>query len=295
MNSNINKKLTKKKVIFSNKVEHKHWVGDGFNVYGLLRPNQNINKFISPFIMHDYASPKQFPRTSTPKGVGGHPHRGFETVTLAYQGEVEHRDSSGGGGIIKPGDVQWMTAGSGLVHDEFHSREFCKTGGMFEMVQLWVNLPKKVKMTPPKYQSIINENIPKINIGTRSELRVISGSFNHTKGPASTFTQINIYDINANHKDIFSLLFKKNTNTLILIMRGVMKIEDDKYYQNELLIFDNKGEHLQINNSENFKALILNGKPINEPLASHGPFVMNTREEITQAIEDFQSGKMGSL
>ena len=145
MESKIYKKQIQKKIIFSNKVEHKHWVGDGFHVYGLLRPYENINKFISPFIMLDYANPKEFQKTSTPKGVGAHPHRGFETVTLAYQGEIEHRDSSGGGGVIKSGDVQWMTAGSGLVHDEFHSREFSKTGGVFEMVQLWVNLPKKLK------------------------------------------------------------------------------------------------------------------------------------------------------
>ena len=295
MKPNLDTIHMQKKVIFTNKVDHKHWVGDGFNVYGLLRPYENINKYISPFIMLDYASPKEFPKTTTPKGVGEHPHRGFETVTFAYQGEVEHRDSSGGGGVIKPGDVQWMTAGSGLVHDEFHSREFCKTGGVFEMVQLWVNLPKKVKMTPPKYQSITNENIPKIDIGNSSELRVISGSFNNTKGPASTFTDINIYDINAKQKDDFNLSFKKNTNTLILIMSGVLEIEDKKYSENELLIFDNEGDYIQVHNSEDFKALILNGTPINEPVASHGPFVMNTREEIIQAIDDFQSGKMGSL
>jgi redox-sensitive bicupin YhaK (pirin superfamily) len=245
--------------------------------------------------MLDYANPKEFPKTTFPKGVGEHPHRGFETVTFAYQGEIEHRDSSGGGGIIKPGDVQWMTAGSGLVHDEFHSREFCKTGGVFEMVQLWVNLPKKVKMISPKYQSIINENIPKINIGTSSQLRIISGSFNNKKGPASTFTEINIFDIDAKQKDYYSLSFKKNTNTLILIMSGILEIEGKKYSENELLIFGGDGNHIQINNSENFKALVLNGTPINEPVASQGPFVMNTREEIIKAIEDFQSGKMGTL
>ena len=295
MESKIYKKQIQKKIIFSNKVEHKHWVGDGFHVYGLLRPHENINKFISPFIMLDYANPKEFPKTSTPKGVGAHPHRGFETVTLAYQGEIEHRDSSGGGGVIKSGDVQWMTAGSGLVHDEFHSREFSKTGGVFEMVQLWVNLPKKVKMTLPKYQSIINKNIPRINIGTGSELRIISGNFNNTKGPVSTFTEINIYDINAKQKDVYKLSFKKNTNTLILIMSGVLEIEGKNYSENELLVFDNEGDHIQINNSKNFKGLILNGTPINEPVVSHGPFVMNTRKEIIQAIEDYQSGKMGSL
>jgi redox-sensitive bicupin YhaK (pirin superfamily) len=295
MEPDIEKKQMQKKVIFTNKVDHKHWVGDGFNVYGLLRPDENINKFISPFIMLDYANPKEFPKTTFPKGVGEHPHSGFETVTFAYQGEIEHRDSSGGGGIIKPGDVQWMTAGSGLVHDEFHSREFCKTGGVFEMVQLWVNLPKKVKMISPKYQSIINENIPKINIGTSSQLRIISGSFNNKKGPASTFTEINIFDIDAKQKDYYSLSFKKNTNTLILIMSGILEIEGKKYSENELLIFGGDGNHIQINNSENFKALVLNGTPINEPVASQGPFVMNTREEIIKAIEDFQSGKMGTL
>jgi len=295
MESNIDKKQIQKKVIFRNKVEAKHWVGDGFNVYGLLRPYENINKFVSPFLMLDYANPKEFLKTTTPKGVGEHPHRGFETVTFAYQGEIEHRDSSGGGGVIKSGDVQWMTAGSGLVHDEFHSREFCKTGGIFEMVQLWVNLPKKVKMTPPKYQSITNVNIPKIKIGNSSELRIISGNFNNTEGPAFTFTEINIYDINAKQKDVYNLSFKKNTNTLILIMNGVLEIEGKNYFENELLVFDNEGDHIQINNSKNFKGLILNGTPINEPVVSHGPFVMNTHKEIIQAIKDYQSGKMGSL
>ena len=243
----------------------------------------------------DYAPPKNFPPGTEKRGVGEHPHRGFETVTFAYQGEIEHRDSSGGGGVIKSGDVLWMTAGSGLVHDEFHSREFSKTGGVFEMVQLWVNLPKKVKMTLPKYQSIINKNIPRINIGTGSELRIISGNFNNTKGPVSTFTEINIYDINAKQKDVYKLSFKKNTNTLILIMSGVLEIEGKNYFENELQVFDNEGDHIQINNSKNFKGLILNGTPINEPVVSHGPFVMNTRKEIIQAIEDYQSGKMGSL
>ena len=164
-----------KKVILSNRENFKHWVGDGFHVHGLLRPSEEINSIISPFIMMDYASPKEFPKSKLPKGVGEHPHRGFETVTFAYQGEVQHRDSAGGGGVIKPGDVQWMTAGRGIVHNEFHSKNFSNTGGVFEMVQIWVNLPKKYKMTVPKYQSIKKKEIPIVKLSEEISMRLIAG------------------------------------------------------------------------------------------------------------------------
>ena len=166
-----------KKIKYTYTADQKHWVGDGFHVYGLLRPSDELNQFISPFVMLDYASPKEFSITDQRRGVGEHPHRGIETVTFAYQGEVEHRDSSGGGGIIKPGDVQWMTAGKGIVHDEFHSEDFSKKGGVIEMVQLWINLPKKHKMTEPKYQEIDRKSIPTISLGDNLKLRVIAGNF----------------------------------------------------------------------------------------------------------------------
>jgi redox-sensitive bicupin YhaK (pirin superfamily) len=284
-----------KKVKFSYTVDQKHWVGDGFNVHGLLRPSEELNEYISPFILMDYASPKEFPKTDSPKGVGEHPHRGFETVTFAYQGEVEHRDSAGGGGTIKPGDVQWMTAGSGIVHDEFQSENFSKVGGMFEMVQLWVNLPKKDKMTRPKYQSIQNESIPTLNLKDTSQIRIIAGELDGVKGPASTFTPINIYDVSSKKEENLSLNLKSGSNTILLILRGEAHVDSTKYNESSVLIFDQDGDKLNLKISSNFKGLILNGDPINEPMVAHGPFVMNSRAEISQAIKDYQNGKMGKL
>ena len=284
-----------KKVKVSYTVDQKHWVGNGFHVYGLLRPTEDLNKYISPFVMLDYASPKEFSKTNERRGVGEHPHRGFETVTFAYQGEVEHRDSSGGGGVIKPGDVQWMTAGRGVVHDEFHSVGFSKEGGVFEMVQLWVNLPKKNKMTKPKYQEIKNKDIPRVKLGDETELRVIAGNYQDIRGPSNTFTDINIYDITSKNSKDINLNYKNNTNTLILIMSGELKIDNKSFKENNILIFERNGEDINFNISKNFKGLILNSEPIDEPIVSHGPFVMNTKQEIIEAIEDFQNGKMGNL
>jgi len=284
-----------KKVKLSYAVDQKHWVGNGFHVYGLLRPTEDLNKYISPFVMLDYASPKEFSKTNERRGVGEHPHRGFETVTFAYQGEVEHRDSSGGGGVIKPGDVQWMTAGRGVVHDEFHSVEFSKEGGVFEMVQLWINLPKKNKMTKPKYQEIKNKDIPRVKLGDETELRVIAGNYQDIRGPSNTFTDINIYDIKSKNSKDINLNYKNNTNTLILIMSGELKIENKPFKENNILIFERNGEDINFNISKNFKGLILNSEPIDEPIVSHGPFVMNTKQEIIEAIADYQNGKMGNL
>ena len=284
-----------KKIKFTYAADKKNWVGNGFHVHGLLRPTEELNKFISPFVMLDYASPKEFSNTSERRGVGEHPHRGIETVTFAYQGEVEHRDSSGGGGIIKSGDVQWMTAGRGIVHDEFHSVEFSKKGGVFEMVQLWINLTKKNKMTKPKYQEIRNEDIPIISLGSGTELRVIAGNFEGNKGPSSTFTKINLYDILSKVSKNISIKFSNGTNTVILIMRGELEIENKTFKDKNILIFEREGDEINFKVSEDFKGLILNGEPIEEPIIAHGPFVMNTKEEIYQAFSDFQNGKMGSL
>ena len=284
-----------KKIKYTYTTNQKHWVGDGFHVYGLLRPSEELNKFISPFIMLDYASPKEFSITDRRRGVGEHPHRGIETVTLAYQGEVEHRDSSGGGGVIKPGDVQWMTAGKGIVHDEFHSEDFSKKGGVFEMVQLWINLPKKHKMTEPNYQEIDRETIPTISLGDKIKLRVIAGSFEETIGPSSTFTKINLYDIISKENKSVSFKFDNGSNTVILIMSGKLKVENKNFKDKDILIFESEGSQIDIKVSDNFKGLVLNGDPINEPIVAHGPFVMNTKEEIHQAFFDYQNGKMGKL
>jgi redox-sensitive bicupin YhaK (pirin superfamily) len=284
-----------KKVKLSYSINEKHWVGNGFHVKGLLRPSDELNKYISPFILMDYASPENFSKTDTPRGVGEHPHRGFETVTFAYQGSIQHRDSAGGGGVIAPGDVQWMTAGSGIVHDEFQSESFSKEGGILEMVQLWVNLPKKYKMTAPKYQSIKNENIPIIKIGNESQVRVIAGEFEGANGPASTFTSINIYDVKANSSEELSFNLTSNSNTILLILRGEAYVDSTQYNESSVLIFEQDGDKLNFKTSDNFKGLILNGVPINEPIVAHGPFVMNTRSEISEAIKDYQNGKMGQL
>ena len=245
--------------------------------------------------MLDYASPKKFSRTSRRRGVGEHPHRGIETVTFAYQGEIEHRDSSGGGGVIRPGDVQWMTAGSGLVHEELHSVEFSKVGGFFEMVQLWINLPKKNKMTKPKYQGISNEDIPNISIGNETVLRLIAGSFGSNKGPCTTFSEINLYDITSKINQNIFLKFKNGTNTVILIMNGSLEVQKRTFKDKNILVFGREGDEIAFKVSANFRGLILNGKPIDEPIVAQGPFVMNTKEEINQALSDFQNGKMGSL
>ena len=223
-----NKKMKQKDLKFSYSINEKHWVGNGFHVYGLLRPSKELHHHISPFVLMDYAAPKHFDASKEKKRVGAHPHRGFETVTLAYQGEVQHRDSAGGGGTIAEGDVQWMTAGSGVVHEEFHSTEFSKRGGTFEMVQLWVNLPKKDKMTEPKYQGIKKDKIPVIKIANKAKLRVIAGEYNNNKGPSSTFTPINMFDIESKEKEDFSFNFAEDSNTILLIMRGEVYFKEKK-------------------------------------------------------------------
>ena len=281
-----------KKVLIVLKEENRHWVGDGFYVHGLLRPNHELNDIISPFILLDYAPPMNFKPSNRPKGVGKHPHRGFETVTFAYQGEVEHKDSSGAIGTIKTGDIQWMTAGRGVVHEEFHSRKFSKTGGVFEMVQLWVNLPKKYKMIKPSYQAIVKKDIPTVSIQNNATLRVVAGKYNNIKGPASTYTEINIYDISSKEKENINLNFNIGTNTILLIMSGKLSIDNKNYEEKSILILDKENKMLSFQTSNNFKALILNGKPIDEPIVAHGPFVMNSKQEILTAIDDYQNGSM---
>ncbi|MCI5071594.1 pirin family protein [bacterium] len=287
--------MNTKKIKMAYSVEDRHWVGDGFYVHGLLRPTAELNPWISPFILMDYASPHAFPASETPKGVGEHPHRGFETVTLAYQGEVEHRDSSGGGGVIKEGDVQWMTAGSGVVHDEFHSKVFSKKGGIFEMVQLWVNLPKKHKLTPAKYQNIVSQNIPSVDLGKATQARVIAGELQGKQGPAQTFTPIQMYDLKSKKAENITIELADKTNTVLLVMDGHVEFDNKRYSKQNIIIFEQEGQALNFTTSDNFKGLLLNGQPIDEPVVAHGPFVMNTKEEIYQAIEDYQNGKMGQL
>lgn len=275
---------------------NRHWVGNGFPVRSLFT-YPKLGTETSPFLLFDYAGPTEFPPTKERLGVGEHPHRGFETVTIVYSGEVEHRDSSGGGGKIGPGDVQWMTAASGIVHEEFHGRDFAQRGGLLEMVQLWVNLPAKDKMSPPRYQTILNRQIPfaKLPDGQGS-VRVIAGEFDGLAGPAQTFTPLHIWDLRLASEEPITLTVPEGYNTLLAVLKGSIHLDHaTSINAAEVAIFDLAGDHICIDRAQDATVLLLCGKPIDEPIVGSGPFVMNTQEEIHQAIADYQSGKMGHL
>ncbi len=286
----------KKKLRCIQRSVDRHWVGDGFPVRTLLAYS-NLGPVIDPFLLLDYAGPMEFSPTSERRGVGEHPHRGFETVTIVYQGEVEHRDSSGGGGRIGPGDVQWMTAASGIVHEEFHGREFARRGGPFEMVQLWVNLPAKDKRAQPGYQGILDQEIPKLNlVGGRGSVRVIAGEFAGAKGPARTFTPIHVWDLRLASHQPTDLPLPDGYTTALVVLRGTLRANgSEPIREAEVALFDRAGESLRIDEADDATALLLCGEPIGEPIVGQGPFVMNRPEEIRQAIVDYQSGKMGDL
>lgn len=273
-----------------------HWVGDGFPVRSLLSYHGDTAA-IDPFLLLDYASPYEFNPGTAPRGVGEHPHRGFETVTVVYQGELEHRDSGGNAGKIGPGDVQWMTAASGVVHQEFHSEEFTQRGGMFEVAQLWVNLPANFKMTQPRYQEILNRDIPNASlVGGAGSVRVIAGEFAGTRGPAKTYTPILLWDLQlaAGHKT--ELAVPDGFTTILVVQHGVVKLGNSQPAEGvALAMFDRTGDRISIECVRDARALLMAGKPIGEAVIGQGPFVMNTREEIRQAAIDYQSGAMGSL
>lgn len=274
----------------------RHWVGNGFPVRSLFS-YPNMGAALSPFLLLDYAGPMAFPPTSEHLGVGEHPHRGFETVTIVYSGEVAHRDSSGGGGSIGPGDVQWMTAASGIVHEEFHGAHFAQHGGILEMVQLWVNLPAKDKMSPPRYQGISNSQIPSVNLpAAQGQVRVIAGEFAGIKGPAKTFTPIHVWDIRMNHDQSTDLTLPDGYTTALVVLKGALQINDSEVIvPAEVGLLDRKGNSVRITSKEDTTLLLLCGEPIDEPIVGSGPFVMNTAQEIRQAMADYQSGKMGHL
>lgn len=274
----------------------RHWVGDGFPVRTLFTYS-SLGSTISPFLLFDYAGPMEFPPTEKRLGVGEHPHRGFETVTIVYSGEVEHRDSSGSSGRIGPGDVQWMTAASGLVHEEFHGRDFARHGGMLEMVQLWVNLPAKDKMLPPRYQSIVSSEIPATNLPNgRGSVRVVAGKFNGVTGPAHTFTPIHVWDVYLASEQPIDFPVPKSYSTILAVLKGSVRISDaETIGPAEVGIFNQEGDHIRIHSAQNATVLLLCGEPIDEPIIGSGPFVMNSADEIRQAIVDYQSGRMGHL
>ena len=275
-----------------------HWVGNGFPVRTLFF-YQQLGKEMSPFLMLDLAGPAEFPATTERKGVGTHPHRGFETVTIVYDGEVSHKDSTGQGGTIGPGDVQWMTAGAGILHQEFHSDDFAKRGGVLQMVQLWVNLPAKHKMTAPAYQAILSKSIPQIELSnSRGSIRVIAGEHEGQKGPAKTFTPMNVFDIRLKKGEELILPVADSWNTSVVVLRGALEGGDDSGVvakDAKMLMFSQDGQDIKIKALEDSVALLLSGEPIDEPIVGHGPFVMNTREEIDQAIDDFNRGAFGSI
>jgi len=271
-----------------------HMVGDGFPVRNLF-PSNDLDRAVSPFLMLDYAGPQYFSPTDHPRGVGEHPHRGFETVTIVYEGVVAHRDSAGNAGVIGPGDVQWMTAASGIVHEEFHEKEFAKKGGTLHAIQLWVNLPRASKMSAPGYQTILNADIPSIDLGG-GELRVIAGSFQGLKGPAHTFTPIQLYDIQLKARSRAALALPDGHNTSIFVLQGAVSVNGSPQAgEAELIVCARHGSQVTVEAQEGSRLLIMSGEPIEEPIARYGPFVMNTKAELVQAVQDYQAGKMGHL
>lgn len=271
-----------------------HWVGDGFPVRSLFSYAQG-NGF-DPFLLLDYAGPHQFAPAEAKRGVGEHPHRGFETVTIVYQGELEHGDSSGSHGSIGPGDVQWMTAASGIVHEEFHSARFSREGGTLEMVQLWVNLPAKDKLSPPHYQGILDAQIPHVPLADDGgAARVIAGEFQGVRGPANTFTPVNVWDLQLNAGRSINLPLPGRHTSLAVVQRGDVTINDRPCAAVELVQFSADGDRVQLRATTPARLLILTGEPLKEPVVGQGPFVMNTREQIREAIDDYQAGRMGRL
>ena len=252
---------------------------------------------MSPFIMLDYNSKWQVPAANSPRGVGVHPHRGFETVTIAYKGKVAHHDSSGGGGVISEGDVQWMTAASGVLHKEYHEEEFSKQGGIFQMVQLWVNLPSKDKMSTPKYQAIPHEKMAQHQLPNgNGAIEVIAGNYNGTQGPATTFTPVHMYNARLNKGGTANFEFPANYNTSLLVVEGAIRVNGtENVATDHFVLLANEAGTITIEATEAALVLVLSGEPINEPIAAHGPFVMNTQDEIRQAMHDFNQGKFGYL
>ncbi|MCB5308494.1 pirin family protein [Yersinia massiliensis] len=285
-----------KKVQGIYRAPRQHWVGDGFPVRSLFS-YQSHGKQLSPFLLLDYAGPTDFTPTTHRRGVGQHPHRGFETVTIVYHGEVEHRDSTGKGGVIGPGDVQWMTAGGGILHEEFHADTFAQRGGAFEMVQLWVNLPAKDKMAAPGYQAIRSESIPQVALpDDAGSLRVIAGDYANARGPAHTFSPLNVWDIRLNPGKVAEFSLPVGWNTALIVLRGSVLVNGDAIARDaEMVLLDAAGSNVTIEANNDALLLILSGEPIDEPIIGYGPFVMNSQQQINEAIADFNNGRFGSM
>ena len=273
-----------------------HWVGDGYPVRSLFSYQSHAEQ-LSPFLLLDYAGPHTFAPGAEKRGVGEHPHRGFETVTIVYRGEVEHRDSTGRGGIIGPGDVQWMTAGAGILHEEFHSEAFTRKGGELEMVQLWVNLPAKDKMTAPGYQSITQDFIPTVELpDDAGTARIIAGQYQQTTGPAHTFSPLNVWDMRLQQARPVTLSQPEGWSTALVILKGSITVNGSTTASEaQLVVLSQQGDTLHLEATRDASVLLLSGEPLNEPVVGYGPFVMNTRQEIAEAVRDFNGGRFGQI
>ena len=274
-----------------------HWVGNGFKVHNFIPGVPELSmQAMDPFILLDYNAPMHVSPSDTPKGVGPHPHRGFETVTIAYKGRVEHHDSNGGGGIIGEGDVQWMTAAGGILHKEFHEKEWSKQGGTFQMVQLWTNLPKKDKMGQPKYQAIPRSTMGRFELPDQGGyIEIIAGEYNGVKGPATTHSPIHLMNARLNQEGRAEFTFPSGYHTAMIVIEGQVKVNGETASADQFVKFEDGGESFTLEAPENAVALIMSGQPLHEPIAAYGPFVMNTRREIVQAFDDFNQGKFGYL
>lgn len=273
-----------------------HWVGDGFPVRSLFSYH-SLGEHASPFLLLDYGGPYVFAPTMQRRGVGQHPHRGFETVTIVYEGEVEHRDSAGNGGVIGPGDVQWMTAAGGIIHEEYHSPSFAKTGGPFKMVQLWVNLPSRDKMAPAGYQGIVSSDIPVVDLpGHMARARIIAGELYGARGPAKTFTPVNVWDVRLERDAEFSLPLPDGHTSMLVVLNGHITVNGTQQAgEAEVLLLSREGTDIKLHADGETTLLVLTGEPLGEPIVGHGPFVMNTEAEIHQAIDDFNNGRFERL
>ncbi len=271
-----------------------HWVGDGFHVTQVIPGPAGLQERISPFLLMDYHAPYVYEPTEVPRGVGVHPHRGFETVTLAFEGSVAHHDSTGAGGVINPGDVQWMKAASGILHKEYHEKNWASKGGRFHMMQLWVNLPAKNKMDEPAYQPLLASDMGVVDLD-KAKVTIIAGEYRGVKGPAKTHSPINLWRVEMRAGGEMEMDFPASENASIFVMEGSVAANGTHVDEHSLLLFNNDGEDIKVTSSEGAHFAVLQGKPLDEPIVSHGPFVMNTEEEIRLAYRDFLGGKFGHL
>lgn len=285
-----------KKIAKIHRSSASHWVGNGFPVRSVFDYN-GLGRELSPFLLLDYAAPHRFAPSAEKRGVGAHPHKGFETVTIVFQGELAHRDSSGGGGTIGPGDVQWMTAGSGIVHEEFHSPEFTRTGGMLQMLQLWVNLRARDKSAKPSYQTLTRAEIPIVPLdGGGAILRIVAGEFKGRRGPAKTFSPINLWDATLPKGSRAELSVPLGHTTAVFVAAGEAKAHGaEPASEGDLVIFEREGDAMLLAAAADSRLVVLTGEPFDEPIVGHGPFVMNSRAQIQEAFAEYQMGNMGKL